>query len=155
MKFLDSVGISYDREVHISYACIDDTSRKSSRIDAVIDCPERNLRILLEVDEDQHVWNPVSCELARMTESTACMRLGGETHKLLWLRFNPDAYKVNGTTVKTLKKDRYEQLEHVIRTHVPQKDMEVMYLFYSTQDGVPCVMSDVDYSDSFKNFVVQ
>jgi hypothetical protein len=154
MKYLDSVSIGYDREVHISYGCIDDTSRKFSRIDAVIDCPDRNLRILLEVDEDQHVGNPVSCELSRMTDSTACMRLGGETHKLLWLRFNPDAYQVNGETVRTLKKDRYKQLEHVIRTHVPLKDMEVMYMYYSTQDGVPIVMNDIDYSDSFKKFVV-
>jgi hypothetical protein len=154
MKFLDSVGISYDREVHISYSCIDDTSKKSCRIDAVIECPERNLRILLEVDEYQHCAYPVSCELAKMMDSTACMRLGGETHKLLWLRFNPDAYQVDGSTVKTLKIDRYKQLEHVIRTHVPEKDMEVMYLYYSTQDGFPCVISDIEYSDSFKSFVI-
>jgi hypothetical protein len=89
-----------------------------------------------------------------MTDSTACIRLGGETRKLLWLRFNPDAYKVDGSTVKTFKKDRYKVLEDVIRTHIPQKDMEVMYLYYSTQDGVPCVMNDVDYSDSFKDFVI-
>jgi hypothetical protein len=154
MKFLDSVGIGYDREVHISYSCIDDTSKKSSRIDAVIECPERNLRILLEVDEHQHCAYQVSCELAKMTDSTACIRLGGETQKLLWLRLNPDAYQVDGETVKTPKRDRYKVLEDVIRTYVPDRDMAVMYLYYSTQDGVPCVMSDVDYSDSFKDFVI-
>ena len=154
MKFLDSVGISYEREIHISYSCIDDTSKKFSRVDAVIECPDRGLRILLEVDEHQHSDRETSCELARMTDSTACMRLGGETHKLLWLRFNPDAYKVDESTVKTPKRDRYKVLEDVIRTYVPDRDMAVMYLYYSTQDGVPCVMSDFDYSDSFKDFVI-
>ena len=154
MKFLDSVGISYEREIHISYSCIDDTSKKFSRIDAVIECPDRDLRILLEVDEHQHSDRETSCELARMTDSAACMRLGGETHKLLWLRLNPDAYQVDGETERTPKKDRYKVLEDVIRTYVPDRDMAVMYLYYSTQDGVPCVMSDFDYSDSFKDFVI-
>lgn len=62
--------------------------------------------------------------------------------------------KENGETVRTLKKDRYKQLEHVIRTHVSSRDMEVLYMYYSTQDGVPCVMSDFDYVDSFKEFVL-
>ena len=154
MKYLTSVGLGYDRETHISYSCIDDTSKKFSRIDAVLEFPERNLCVLLEVDEDQHAGNPVSCELARMMDSTACIRLGGETRNLLWLRLNPDAYQVDGVTTRTLRVDRYKHMEHVIRTYTPTQDMAVMYLYYSSEHGSPCVMDDPDYFPSFKQFVV-
>jgi hypothetical protein len=154
MRYLTSVGLKFDREAHISYSCIDDTLKKFSRIDAVLDFPERDLRVLLEVDETQHDGNMVSCELARMVDSTRCIRMGGETRNLLWLRVNPDAYQVDGVTVRTLKVDRYKHMEHVIRTYTPTQAMAVMYLYYSLEDGVPCVMGDPDYAPSFKQFVV-
>lgn len=154
MEYLKRVGIVFQREVHIAFTCIDDTAKKFSRIDAVIDCPERNLRILIEVDENQHAGYQISCEVARMMDSAACIRLGGETRKLLWLRLNPDAYKTDGSTIRTPKKDRYKHMERVIRTYVPTRDMAVMYLYYSTQDGVPCIVDDPEYPSSFKDFII-
>ena len=125
-----------------------------SCIDAVLEFPDRDLRVLLEVDETQHEGYPVGCELSRMMDSTACIRMGGDTRNLLWLRFNPDAYQVDGVSERTPKVDRYKHLEHVLRTYTPTRAMAVMYLYYSTEDGVPCVMQDPEYFPSFKQFVV-
>jgi hypothetical protein len=36
--------------------------------------------------------------------------MGGETQKLLWIRLNPDAYQVDGVTIRTMKADRYKHM---------------------------------------------
>lgn len=154
MRFLQDAGFTIDREVRVSYSCMDETSQKFSRIDAVINFPERNLRILLEVDEEQHVDRETSCEVARMNDTTTCIRLGGEMTKLLWIRFNPDAYKINGTTVHTPTAERHATMERLIRDYEPVKDVAVKYLFYTLQAGKPAVFSDADYPDSFKSWVI-
>lgn len=151
MCFLREANITVDREVPISYSCMDATSRKSSRLDGVIDLPDRNLRIILEVDEFQHADRETSCEVARMNDSTACIRIGGETRKLLWIRFNPDEYKVDGVSTRTRTVDRHAALESLIRSYKPVKDTAVVYMYYTLECGEPAVFSDADYPASFKS----
>ena len=153
-RYLTSMGIEFDEEVHISYRCIDATSKKFSRIDVVIDIPARNLRILLEIDETQHDADAWGCDVVRMNDTTACVRMSGDTFNLLWLRFNPDAYKVDGVTARTRTVDRHAALKRVIDTYVPTRYMAVMYMYFDTERGVPCLLSHPEYPESFKDCVI-
>jgi hypothetical protein len=136
--------------VHISFRCVLDTPTAFSRIDAVIYLPSRNLRILLEIDEEQHKGYPAGCDVVRMNNTGACIRVSGEQANLLWVRFNPDAYTVDGVTRRTRTADRHAALLRTIETHVPGQGMEVVYMYYDTAGGVPCVLSEPDYPEVFK-----
>ena len=62
--------------------------------------------VLLEVDEEQHkVYDP-SCDVGRDFDMAASVALGSG-HKLLVLRYNPDAFKIAGMTRRTTKKERH------------------------------------------------
>jgi hypothetical protein len=153
LKFLKDAGIECDTEVHISFRCVLDTPTAFSRIDAVIYLPSRNLRILLEIDEDQHKGYPAGCDVVRMNNTGACIRVSGEEANLLWIRFNPDAYTVDGVTQRTRIVDRHAALLRTIETHVPGQGMEVVYMYYDMAGGVPCVLSEPDYPAEFKTCV--
>ena len=62
--------------------------------------------VLLEVDEEQHKAYDPSCDVRRDFDMVAL----GSGHKLLALRYNPDAFKIAGMTRRTTKKERHAQL---------------------------------------------
>ena len=96
------------------------------RPDFVIDCISHNL--IIEVDEDQHKSYPKDCEETRLH------RIAEALHPCIIIRYNPDAYKVNGITKKTFKKTRHEKLletvNKYIEVNVENYLFEVIYLFY-------------------------
>ena len=65
--------------------------------------------VLLEVDEEQHKAYDPSCDVRRDCDMAASVGLGSG-HKLLVLRYNPDAFKIAGMTRRTTKKERHAQL---------------------------------------------
>ena len=65
--------------------------------------------VLLEVDEEQHNAYDPSCDARRDFDMAASVALGSG-HKLLVLRYNPDAFKIAGVTRRTTKKERHAQL---------------------------------------------
>jgi len=142
--YLTTAGFCFEREVYISYNCFD-TNRKSSRIDAVFEFPGRNLRVLLEVDETQHDGYPIACDVRRMNDTGSAIRLAGTDANLLWVRFNPDAYSVDGERVRTPWVDRVAALGNILTAFQPSKSMEIMYMYYDTVDGVPAICSNVEY----------
>ena len=64
---------------------------------------------MLEVDEEQHKAYDPSCDVRRDFDMAASVALGSG-HKLLVLRYNPDAFKIAGVTRRTTKKERHAQL---------------------------------------------
>ena len=65
--------------------------------------------MLLEVDEEQHKAYDPSCDVRRGFDMAASVAIGSG-HKLLVLRYNPDAFKIAGMTRRTTKKERRAQL---------------------------------------------
>jgi uncharacterized Zn-finger protein len=156
-RFLRGDGFDFESEVQIGFTCADADSKKTcSKLDVVFDVPERDLRVILEIDEEQHRNSSysVSCDVARMMDTTASIRASGEMAKLLWIRFNPDGFKIDGKTCPTPKSERYRKLADVVRTYVPHQDLAVMYLFYDMDEMRPTLLDDPEYSDSFKPFVI-
>ena len=96
------------------------------RPDFIIDCGSHNL--IIEVDEDQHKTYPKDCEETRLH------RIAEALNPCIIIRYNPDAYKVDGITKKTFKKTRHEKLLETVNKYIEVnvKDylFEVVYLFY-------------------------
>lgn len=99
-KGLEEGEITFQREIHIGYTCseLETENKKSAYIDFVIERPTH--RILLECDESQHKDRIMSCEMARMAWLMESIQAGGNTRPTLWIRFNPDAYRVGGELQK-------------------------------------------------------
>jgi hypothetical protein len=91
-------GIVFQREVHIEYSCISSGYKKSAYLDIVAELPDK--RVILEIDEYQHkrVSYSVKCDLARMTNVMAAVACDNNSRHTLWIRCNPNAFKVDGIT---------------------------------------------------------
>lgn len=145
-KVLNDAGIIYQREVQIHYGCNMNTKKQFARLDFVIEGPQR--RVILEVDERQHqdtTYN-IECDLSRMMYVMSAISLDDNDRPTFWIRFNPNAFKVDGKTKRVPKKIRYTRLIDLIRG----TDVGVVYMYYDVSGGNPCITQDPLYSTSMK-----
>lgn len=151
-KLLNKNDISNDRELRINFKCFKE-SKTCAFIDFVI--YKSTHTILLEVDEDQHKYsNTISCDVRRMMDSISAIRIGGNELPLLFIRYNPDSYKINGIMQKTLKKDREETLIKFINNYIPEKQLEIKYMFYDMHDNKPSITFSSEYSKDIKKCII-
>ena len=100
--------------------------------------------VLLEVDEEQHKAYDPSCDVRRDFDMAASVALGSG-HKLLVLRYNPDAFKIAGVTRRTTKKERHAQLIRLLGellAREPEAPFTRLFLFYdraAENNTLPCV----------------
>jgi hypothetical protein len=84
---------------------------------------------VVEVDEFQHAQYDQDCEQTRMVNIQQSLGL-----YTVFLRFNPDPYKINNKTVPTTSKKRLDHLLSRIKHHYHQpQDKHILaeYLFYN------------------------
>ena len=158
-KFLIENKIPYEREVTVNFTCVlgNKSEQKSSRIDYVIHLPERKLTFLLEVDENQHNQNMISCDTRRMVDTyTSLLATNTLNNHTIWLRYNPSAFRINDLSQKLPKSDREQQLLKVIKTFIPSQTMEILYMFYDSRwsknanTNIPTIFDDIDYPNLLK-----
>ena len=93
--------------------------------------------LVLEYDEQMHSDRLKRCELIRMGKVT----LGYGDRPVFWVRFNPDAFKVDGKTLTTTRKTREEVLLEILQDTIGHADydhfMTVFYLFYNKPENTP------------------
>ena len=100
--------------------------------------------VLLEVDEEQHKAYDPSCDVRRDFDTAASVALGSG-HKLLVLRYNPDAFKIAGMTWRTSNKERHAQLIRLLGellAREPEAPFTRLFLFYdraAENSTLPCV----------------
>lgn len=86
--------------------------------------------VLLECDEKQHSEYVKRCELVRQAE----VALGYGGLPVHWIRYNPDAFKINGTTRVTKQKERKSTLLRHLQLALTRPDYEhfitVTYICY-------------------------
>ena len=144
----------YKREHVIDYSCIKEGSY--SRVDFLI--PYRGkVHCILEVDERQHSTYSQMCETARMNNIVSSLRLEGNETPIVFIRYNPHAFKVNGRTRITKITERHQtlvELLETIRNSEPVQDVAIHYLFYDEDDGVPSILRSPDYFEDIKSWVV-
>ena len=94
-KFLTASGITFDRELLVQFCGVG--TRQCARVDFVVHKPDRIVAI--ECDEDSHKAYTVLCDVTRMLDIAAQHALRSAL-PLHFVRFNPDAYSVDGQVKK-------------------------------------------------------
>ena len=117
--------------------------------------------VFLEVDEDQHKSYGVSCDVRRMADIAASLRIEGNTMRIAFVRYNPHGFQVGGVTKPTKRKDRHARLVDVLSNlrresteAITESDVRVFYLFYDVDDdGVPSIFEDDEYDAQAKQWL--
>jgi len=150
-KVFTTAGLDCDRERHRDLRKLQSTS---ARVDFQL---KRDEDVIFnhEVDEHQHNDRMVSCETRRMADVTAHLRLEGFKGKAVWIRYNPDAFKVEGAKRRVKREERERILVEFLKTYKPQLDMEIIYMFYDTIAGKPAIFLDPDYPEELKKCVTR
>lgn len=140
VKLLNKYGISFVRELKIDYNCVEKISdmwkKNYANIDFVLHSAEYT--ILLEVDEKQHKfgYGGVSCDMKRMNFVLSSIRASGNNLPVLFLRYNPNNFKIDCKTCKVSDKVKHYQLLDFIEKYKPSTgNLEIKYLFYDTFSG--------------------
>ena len=86
-------------------------------------------RVVVEVDEDQHKGYDADCERIRMINIVEALGM-----RCVFVRYNPDTFKIDGKMVKMSAKKRHELLLKTVRECMkPSFDSQtadVIYLYY-------------------------
>ena len=147
-QLLSKSGIQFDYQHHLPFrGCGLESETTRALADFVLYAPWG--AIILEVDENQHGHQDSSCDVRRDFDMVASIALGSQ-HKLAIVRYNPDAFKVAGRTVRTPKTERHPkllQLLHSLMQEEPEKSFQRLFLFYdrAAEDSeLPAVAEDWD-----------
>jgi hypothetical protein len=138
-KFLTSVGYAPDRETVVQFC--GQGSKKLARIDFLIYRADRVVAI--ECDEHEHNREAVLCEVTRMLDVAAQHRMKSEL-PLHFIRFNPDAYTVDGWAPKPKMAERHKELLLAIEEPVTAP-LAITYVCYSSTAGVADVTNSEDF----------
>jgi hypothetical protein len=140
-RFLTDSGVIFDREVVVNFC--GEAERRLARVDFTI-YREWGTDIV-ECDEEQHSHYPTGCDAARMLNVFAeIMKRGDRAGKVRFIRFNPDAYNLDGEKQKTTQHDRHAALLRVLKTP-PEQQFSVTYLCYDRTGPLPDVCLDPEY----------
>jgi hypothetical protein len=146
---------SFKREHQVDYRCID-PSLTYSRLDFLLPYWKKGGHVIIEVDEHQHSHISQLCETTRMNNVVTSWLLEGSDTPVVWIRYNPHGFKVNGVTKKTTQDFRQKYLLDFLNTleFDNQPHVRVYYMFYDIADSVPCVIEDPEYQETVKSWVV-
>ena len=145
-RFLTDSGVTYEREVVVNFC--GEAERRLARVDFTV---YRTWGTdVVECDEEQHRHYPIGCDAGRMLNVFAeIMKRGDRAGKLRFIRFNPDAYKLDGEKQQTLQRDRQVALLRVLNTE-PEQQFSVVYLFYDRTGPLPDVCLDAEYPSTLR-----
>ena len=158
LRVLEKEGLRIKSQHHIDFSCIG-SDRDGDRcfIDFLIEIKDTDGKtvgfIFLEVDERQHEWYSVSCELRRMTDVYRTLILEGNTFPVIFIRYNPHAYHIDDVQQKTKLKNREETLITYIKNITFDRPFSVVYMYYNVVDDEPYIYTDPNYDESFKQLV--
>ena len=158
VSFLKTNNYLFDRELTIDYRNCKEVDTWA-RLDFVI--YKENHIIILSVDEFQHQDYEIECDVARMSKVVCAIQCSGDLRPILWLRFNPDYFSVNGKKMKVTEEERKSVLKNCLDTSdelIDCRNVAIYYLFYDTieeEDScVPEITLDCKYSSSWAELVV-
>ena len=145
-RLLSNSGVTFEREVTVNFC--GEAERRLVRVDFTI---YREWGTdSLECGEEQHSHNPIG-DAARMLNIFAeVMKRGDRAGKIRFIRFNPDAYKLDGQKQKPLHRERQAVLLRVLNTP-PEQQFSAVYLFYDRAGPLlPDVCLDSEFSSTLR-----
>ena len=88
--------------------------------------------VVVEVDEDQHRSYDPECERVRMINIISALGM-----RCIFVRYNPDTFKIDGKTIKVFEKKRQDLLLRTVRECMkPSVDSQIIDVVYLYYDGV-------------------
>ena len=110
--------------------------------------------IVVECDEFQHRDYAISCETRRMNDAyTSVITDKNPLKGVHWIRFNPDAFNIDGIKKQYSINDKLNKLKATIidiQNNPPKNNFSITYLFYNIVDNKPEIIIDDDYPEHFK-----
>jgi hypothetical protein len=93
-------AMHFCREKRIDFRCAGDIDGKYAYIDFVINPGGGKSLIFLEVDENQHRfgYGEAGCDMKRMGKVMESLTVAECEMRVVWLRYNPGSFKVDGAT---------------------------------------------------------
>lgn len=153
-KVLQQAGIEFKREHSVLFSCINDADNRYARIDFVV--IHNGVVWFIEIDEDQHAYYSVSCELARMAKVFEALQMEQNNLPVVFVRFNPNAFRVDDLLQRVSKQTRYAKLIEEINS-TTSKDLppfSIIYMYYTSRktsvEVVPTIFDDPDYAEVMK-----
>jgi len=145
-RFLTESGVTFEREVVVNFC--GEAARRHARVDFTI-YREWGTDIV-ECDEEQHGHYTIGCDAGRMLNVfTEILKRGDRAGKLRFIRYNPDAYRVDGVRQKTPQRDRQAALLKVLNSP-PEQQFSVTYLFYDRAGPLPDVCLDAEFPSTLR-----
>ena len=152
-KALTDAGICFKREHHVDLKCFGGTF---AREDFVVDHASGGI-ISIEVDEQQHAGQ-VQCDLKRTQDIRNALLVSGNSLPRLLIRYNPNAFTVDGETQIVLKKRRESRLVKFIKSFsfAGAPDFQMLYMYFDAHhnksgDLLLDIWSDPDYLDEYRS----
>jgi len=117
-----------------------------------------NVFFCIENDEHSHEGNPIVDEVNRMIKATEVLQRNGQTLPIVWIRFNPDVYYIDGVKQTTSNTERFDKvielMDHMIKHQNELKPMNIIYLFYDQTDYEPNILYDKEYPEHIKENII-
>lgn len=132
VNFLKEEGIDFIHNKSVGFVC------GNYRPDIKIDVGTH--LVIVEIDEGQHAQYDQNCELARMLNIQQAEGLN-----CVFLRYNPDVFKINNKAVKIHTKTRLQTLLEHVKIHmkrIPEDYMTIYRLYYN---NAPVQKYDLSY----------
>ena len=156
--------MGFARERLIDFRCVGDMDNDRAYIDFVVnpgggDGKDGTPLVFLEVDEGQHRYGygEASCDMRRMSKVMESLALTGFDGNVLWLRYNPDAFQVDGDTQDARTMPEYaknRREEWLIRRlqqisqDPPQGDLTIEYAYYDVDTTESATKPMVVHADA-------
>jgi hypothetical protein len=105
-----------------------DTDCGRERVDFMYECKTHNIGI--EADENQHKYN---CKLGEFNRMKNIFFALGQDAPLIFIRYNPDNFRVNGVLQKISQAKKEDELIRWIKHYmenIPENICSILYLFY-------------------------
>jgi hypothetical protein len=159
-RALENAHIDYKREHTIDFRCMGDAAGSFARVDFLLLLHE--CVIFLEVDENQHKFGycGIGCDMKRMAKVVESLALEGNDLPLVFLRYNPNAFTVDGKRRSVKITDRERALvallndgSHPLFVQARQRALTIQYMYYDIEDERPSVVYDPCYHASFRQCV--
>jgi hypothetical protein len=125
VTFLQEKGYEFIHNKSVGFVC------GNYRPDIKIDVGSH--LIIVEIDEDQHRQYDQSCEIARMLNI-----FQAEGLQCVFLRYNPDIFRVKGKAQKIHMDTRLKILEETIDRYIespPDQGVSIYRIFYNNESG--------------------
>jgi ssDNA-binding Zn-finger/Zn-ribbon topoisomerase 1 len=141
----------FKREKRIDFACVD-AEDTWCRVDFVLGTATGY--VFLEVDEHQHRFGydaMLSCDMKRMAKVMASLALeaGASMPNVFWVRYNPNAWHVNGALQSVPKVERESWLCAFLSELTMTQPLTIGYAYYDSSDGALEVLQNAEYHPQF------